>query len=846
MFKKPWLVCLCLCASLGALLPASALTAQEGGTLELVVETPDPSPVTSFEVEVLGTNLGVLMVEGSRATVDVPSAGTYEVIVQALGYRPLTIEVSIIVGATTSTTVQLEPLRFEAPGVTVTALRPDLRPVEDLSERIFREANPVDVGEMLRDLPGVDSVRRGPLGFDPVVRGLRETQVGVYLDDARIFPAGPGGMDSSLSHFDPATVRSVEVVKGPYALTWGAGNLTSIQVRTAAMPPATPGVLHGNVWGGFGSNSEAAEGIGQAWGRSSSVSYWAGAAYRSGNDYTSGDGTVVPADYTSAEGRAKLGIHLGTGSDLTLTGSYQDQNDIDYPGRQLDANFFKTTYGAARYDLEASTGLRFGISGYYSFVDHQMQNDNKPTAQDMPGRIPPFALAVQFDTESRGLGGRTMVQFDASPSVNLEFGADLYHLNQNALRQIARRSTGMVMVADTPWPDVSTDVTGLFGKVETNVGSVNLATTVRADFSSHGADESLMSPFFLAQTEGPYDPSFARLGGALTASMPVGNNWSVSAGLGSTTRTPQSIELYSDRFPSTRAQTSAEFFGNPQLVPERSNQADLWLEGRYHDLSIDLSTFYRRIDDYITLESTDLPKKLPMAPPTVYRYINGDAAFWGAEGRLAYRFAPGWMAHAQAAYLWGQDRTLGEPALGISPFRTDLALRFDRNGPWYAQAVGHFVAAQDRVATSRNESPTDGFTTFDLTAGWRSGGGFDLHAGIMNVTDEQYVNHLNARNPFTRQARSPGVRSRQRGRTPGTRAAAWISCSDRTPIDSSCSARIAPTPARAPAAVVKYGTPRNSAARRITTESRTMRGSSSTVLITRLTSPRSMMSTVFG
>ena len=51
-----------------------------------------------------------------------------------------------------------------------------------------------------------------------------------------------------------------------------------------------------------------------------------------------------------------------------------------------------------------------------------------------------------------------------------------------------------------------------------------------------------------------------------------------------------------------------------------------------------------------------------------------------------------------------------------------------------------------------------------------------------------------------------------------------MSWSARTPIDWSRSARIAPTAARAPASVVKYGTPRSNAERRIEAESRTETG----------------------
>ena len=61
------------------------------------------------------------------------------------------------------------------------------------------------------------------------------------------------------------------------------------------------------------------------------------------------------------------------------------------------------------------------------------------------------------------------------------------------------------------------------------------------------------------------------------------------------------------------------------------------------------------------------------------------------------------------------------------------------------------TAAQDRVAASRLEMPTAGWTTLDLMAGAALNDGLTLRAGVQNLTDEYYVNHLNSFNPFTRQ-----------------------------------------------------------------------------------------------
>lgn len=97
--------------------------------------------------------------------------------------------------------------------------------------------------------------------------------------------------------------------------------------------------------------------------------------------------------------------------------------------------------------------------------------------------------------------------------------------------------------------------------------------------------------------------------------------------------------------------------------------------------------------------------------------------------------------------------------MGIAPFRVDLGLRYeDADQRFFAEGGFHGVADQSRVSEMRNEGPTDGYVTLDLRGGVRLGRGFEVRLGVENLTDEEYVNHLNARNPFTRsQIPEPGL-----------------------------------------------------------------------------------------
>ncbi len=60
------------------------------------------------------------------------------------------------------------------------------------------------------------------------------------------------------------------------------------------------------------------------------------------------------------------------------------------------------------------------------------------------------------------------------------------------------------------------------------------------------------------------------------------------------------------------------------------------------------------------------------------------------------------------------------------------------------------VDRQTRVAARRFEQVTSGYTVVDLRARASLTSGWTLKAGIENLGDRLYSNHLNSPNPFTR------------------------------------------------------------------------------------------------
>lgn len=639
------------------------------------------------------------------------------------------------------------PARFEQSLLVTTV--PDLPEEVRVPIEGAGGAVPADLAAALRCEPGLDAVRRGALNLDPQVRGLQERQLAVLVDGTRTFAAGPGRMDSGMSHVGPQAAESVRVVKGPYALAWGSGALGAVRVETFRPRfGAGPG---GRLALGYDDNGERAGAGATGWWSGEGVRVYGGLEVREGAAYETGDGVEVPGGYSSWEGRLGLGWQAGKSSRVEYRGSYQDQDDVSYPGRILDATYF-THRG---HNLEASWvgghgGATTEVFGrlYSNHKSHRMNNDEKPSALPDLDRMPPFGIDVDLPTESDTEGAAAHVTW-AVGEVAVEGGVDALALRQDATRTIARRDTGTVLSVDRVWPDVAIDQAGAWLQAVLPRPTWTLTGTARLDVEEASAGEA--SPFFLDHTDGALDWDGSDVSLAASWRRRLASGWTVLAGLGRVVRYPTAVERYADRFPSTRFQVAAEFLGDPQLDPETSTQADLGLSWAGERVALQLDLFAREIDDYITVRpDPEVPPRSPSSALLVYRHVNGDAAsFLGGEARLDARVGQAWSWRLSLASIRGDDETFDEPVFGLPPLLGRAGARWQGAGGLWVDGGVTVADRQDRVATSRLERPTPGYALVDLGAGWAASERWRLRVGVSNLFDEEYANHLNSLDPFT-------------------------------------------------------------------------------------------------
>jgi iron complex outermembrane receptor protein len=676
--------------------------------------------------------------------------GVYQIQVRARGFQTVTVRREFR-NSVSGLAIRLQ-VKAVGEQIQVTSSMPELSTEQQVAGSSLAQTQTQDIASALRYLPGVSAIRRGPLNLDPVVRGLQGNQVPTFVNGGHTFAVGPARMDSGMSHVSPHEVDTVRVVKGPYALTWGPGTMSAVRVKT--LQPPFPGrfTVHGRAGFNYGTNAMSSDPYASLWGGNSRVTIGLFHNTRTGRDYHAGNGDVVPGHYEVNDSRWNLGLRLSPNTLFRYTGGFEEDNNLDYPGRLLTARDFLARSHNFALHWKPKSGSLSDVSGrfYSNRLGHLMNNSGKPTAMPMAGRMPPFALKVELPAHSDTLGGAFHVALGHSAWTG-QIGTDFYHLDQNADRSVSRLDNGQLLFYDIVWPGATQNDEGAYGQLVFQRGRSRVGGTVRVDGVQTSAGR--LSTFFLQNTSGALNNHEVNFSAALSSSFRITDYWSVSAGVGRVVATPTILERYSDRFPSTEFQISAEFMGNPSLRPEQSLEFDMGSQIRFKGTEMEISLYHRRINDYVTVSpDPSLPRRLPLDPTLVYRYINGSARYYGGEVSIERGFGRYLNSSAGASYTWAEDLKLDEPLIGIPPLRGHIRLTLHSAGGRAAlQSETVLNGSQNRVAASRFEIPTAGYAIFNLESFYQITQRWIFRVGVENLGNRYYWDHLDAMNPYIHQ-----------------------------------------------------------------------------------------------
>jgi iron complex outermembrane receptor protein len=138
---------------------------------------------------------------------------------------------------------------------------------------------------------------------------------------------------------------------------------------------------------------------------------------------------------------------------------------------------------------------------------------------------------------------------------------------------------------------------------------------------------------------------------------------------------------------------------------------------------------------------------------TVYCSGNIDATRYGGEADMAWRFAPQWTLRGVLSYVHADNDTDDVPLAQTPPLEGRLGLDYT-TGPWTFGGVVRMVAEQDRVdvgygnIVGQDYGRTPGFATLALNVAYKPSKQLLVTAGIDNVFDKTYAEHLARDNTF--------------------------------------------------------------------------------------------------
>ena len=619
--------------------------------------------------------------------------------------------------------------------IVVTAARMTAPLTLEMDARAPRQPVPAhDGADYLKTVPGFSVIRKGGTDGDPVFRGMAASRVNVLIDGEQLLGGCGMRMDPPTAYVFPEAYDRIVVTKGPQTVLRGPGNsAATVSFERDIRRFEDSGYLANASL--LGASFDRSDLVGDL--RAGTPSFYGQltGTRAASDDYEDGAGQNVHSEYDRWSVNAALGWTPDDRTRLELTGVRSD-GEAAYADRAMDGVAFDRENLGLRFERdEVSEHVkRVEAQAYYNYVDHVM--DNYSLRDFTPSASMPFKSVSNPDR--RTTGGRVALDLAWGEKDALTLGADLQE-NQHSLRstmnQDLRPYQSLERVDDAWFRSI-----GLFGEYNRRLGErYRLVAGLRADaWDARDERETLRvgmaaapNPTAGESRETTLTSGFARYERDLSGSPAT-----AYLGLGHVQRFPDYWELVSAGKEATNSLSAFH------TRPEKTTQLDTGLVYAGRRLLTSVSAFYSDVDDYILIQ-TAYPKG--MRSTTVTR--NVDARTWGGEADATWALAARWRLMGTLAYTRGENRSDDRPLAQMPPLEVRTGLNYE-DPRWSAGVLWRLVAAQDRYAVNQGNivgqdlGPTAGFGVLSLNGAWRPSSPILVSAGIDNLFDKLYAEHL--------------------------------------------------------------------------------------------------------
>ncbi len=702
---------LCVLALLTMVRPVGA---QPSGTISgTVTNALTNEPVPGLVVVVEATNLSrqARTDTDGRYTVQVPP-GAYHVVVHANKFLPFHQEVTVSAGSQTVDVPLAPELHFSE----VTSVSPQGRnqfetfqATNVLGGQELTKVLQATLGATLENEPGIAVRSFGSGPARPVIRGLDGDRVLIVEDGMRMGDLSSQSGDHGVN-LNPSTASSIEVVRGPATLLYGAsaiGGLVNVVTNDVPRAPVT------RPTGSFTADAgSAAPGGGAAGdvtvGNGRLALHLAGSGRRS-QDLTTPDGTL-PNSFSRA---ASAEVGGGYTSERGYVGASYSWDRTHYGIPFLEEGV--TNLDPRRHSLtvrgesKVGRGIFDGVKG--SFGVRRYRHDERDGDQ----------VATAFTNNTTELN--LLAHHRRVGRLTGSMGGSL----------VTRRF--LVAGEETLSPEVTQ-----------NGGSVYVYEEVAASPHTQLQFGGRLEHAAFGPKTGEPARDFTNVSGSLGALFRPTEQTTVALSVASAARNPALEELY---FRGPHPGTNAIENGDPSLRSERSLGVDASLRWRAAAITGEVTVFLNRISNFIYRQYTGGFNVDEGLPETVF--TQADARLVGIESHADVKVAPALWLEGGLDYVQGSFLGSGTALPRTPPLRGRAGLRMQR-ALLEAGVEAAFTARQDRIyaveagGMSVGETETAGYGLLKAFASYSFGSDRALSTVTLrldNATNARYRNHLN-------------------------------------------------------------------------------------------------------
>ena len=653
-----------------------------------------------------------------------------------------------------------------------------------------KKARTSDTASLLADEPGVAVQGAGGVSSLPVVHGLADDRVLVYVDGMCLIASCPNHMNPPLSYLDPSQVGELKVYAGISPVSLGGDSIGgTIVARTPEPEFADKGerTVRGEVGSYYRSNGSARGGnlsLGYATDNLNITyrgaiarmdDYSAGKNFKTTTD-TGRPGETLPLDVVGSTAyetqNQSLGLALRNDDDLyDATMGYQHVPFQLYPNQRMDM----LNNQAYRLNLHYTGKKSWGTLEarlYGERVDHYM--DFGKDKKFYYGTAPNIAPGMPMFTKSKTEGARINADIEMSKRDLLRIGAEaqLYRLDDwwppspsvlqggvtfsgmapNTFWNInggKRDRYGVFSEWEARWnPEWMTLLGARVELVAMDTGTVQGYNSV-ANNAMYSEGYLVSATKFNALDRKRNDVNLDLT--ALTRYIPDDQH-TYEVGVAQKTRTPNLYERYVWSR-NTMALVMNNFvgdgngyLGNPDLKPEvaRTISASASLHSSDKRMEIKVAPYFTHVSDYIDAvqwnRTTNVAGVNTPGQFGILKYMNQTGRLFGIDVTgllpLGGNALGEWRFKGLMNYLNGRNLDTGSGLYNVMPLNVKVSV--DQNIGSLGNTLEMVtVARKSDVSTPRQELATQGYTLFN----WRGSYTMDnlrFDFGVENIFDRLY------------------------------------------------------------------------------------------------------------